>query len=109
MPAGIPGTDCQDSFAPVVNDMTWRVMSIICLSGSNGHHTDQVDTTTAFLHGDLDESLHMSAPEGCPVPQGTALMLNKAMCGLVVASRQSMAPKMGKTSHANMWIPEKLD
>ncbi len=86
--AGIPGLDYQDSFAPVVNDVTWRLMLMVYLSKCNNFEIDQIDIKTAFLYGDLDEPLFMYPPEGYSVPQGTVLMLNKAIYGLVIASRQ---------------------
>ncbi len=45
-------------------------------------------TKTAFLCGDLEEPMHMKPPAGHSVPPNTILKLNKAICGLVIASRQ---------------------
>ncbi len=86
--AGVPGVDCQDSFAPVINNVTWRLLLILHLCQTNNHDIDQIDIKTAFLCGDLDEPMYMKPPAGHSVPPNTILELNKAIHGLAIASRQ---------------------
>ena len=47
----IPGVDFQEHFAPVVNDVSYRIM--IAMMMSMGMKAKIVDIETAFLHGDL--------------------------------------------------------
>ena len=49
----IAGIDHQDNFAPVINDVTFRV--IMTLLVSNNWEADIVDIETAFLYGELKE------------------------------------------------------
>jgi Reverse transcriptase (RNA-dependent DNA polymerase) len=50
----IPGIDC---FAPVINDVTLRILLIIMLVWNLKGKV--VDIETAFLHGELKEKIHM--------------------------------------------------
>ena len=52
----IPGVDFTDSFAPVINDVSWRILLIIKMLMK--HDAKIVDVETAFLFGYLDEGLH---------------------------------------------------
>ena len=58
----IPGMDFRDSYSPVVNDVTFRVvvarMLIENLKGK------VVDIDNAFLNGDLEHEIYMKIPEG---------------------------------------------
>eukprot|EP00980_Cylindrotheca_fusiformis_P026468 scaffold16219_cov100-Cylindrotheca_fusiformis.AAC.1 len=58
----IPGVDFQNSFAPTINDITWRLLLILLLV--NNYDAKIIDVETAFLLGDLDEEIFMQAPEG---------------------------------------------
>ena len=50
-------------------------------------HIEQCDVDTAFLHGNLEETLFMEAPEGSSYPAGTILRLKKSLYGLKQAPR----------------------
>jgi hypothetical protein len=47
-----------------------------------------MDVETAFLHGELKETIYMAAPKGTNIPKHQCVKLNKALYGLVQAARQ---------------------
>ena len=49
----IPGVDFSDNYAPVGNDVTFRVIMILRLMF--GFNAVLLDVETAFLHGKLEE------------------------------------------------------
>jgi hypothetical protein len=51
----VPGIDFSESFAPVLNDVSFRIMLISKLVWNMT--CSVVDIETAFLHGDLDEEI----------------------------------------------------
>jgi len=83
----IAGVDFTDNFAPVINNVTFRILLIIVLL--YGYNTKVINVETAFLHGDLEEDIYMDCPSGldecgeqeCP-------KLNKSIYGLVQGARQ---------------------
>jgi Reverse transcriptase (RNA-dependent DNA polymerase) len=82
----IPGVDFQDFYSPVVNDAVFRILIILQLTW---HLTAVIiDIETAFLHGNLDESIYMTAPKGSAIPSHQCVHLDKAIYGLVQAARQ---------------------
>ena len=56
------GTDYDETFCPVVRLESLRTM--IALAVQHGLKLHQVDVTTAFLNGKLDEEVYMRQPEG---------------------------------------------
>jgi Reverse transcriptase (RNA-dependent DNA polymerase) len=58
----IPGIDFNESFAPVINDVSFRIMLISKLIWNL--KACVIDKETAFLHGDLQEEIYMNIPEG---------------------------------------------
>ena len=56
------GLDYDEIFSPVVRSESVR--SAIALAAMNGLSLHQMDVTTAFLHGDLEEVVYMKQPEG---------------------------------------------
>jgi hypothetical protein len=61
----VPGINFSESFAPVLNDVSFRIILIakffwnmIC---------SVVHIETAYLHGDLDEEVYMEVPKGLEI------------------------------------------
>ena len=82
----IPGVDFVESYALVINDITWRILLIMMIS--KGYDARIVDVETAFLHGDLDEEIYMNCPPGLSSKEDECLFLLKTIYGLVQAARQ---------------------
>jgi Reverse transcriptase (RNA-dependent DNA polymerase) len=58
----IPGVDFLDSYSPVINDPTFRL--ILLLQLIFGLRSCLLDIEVAFLHGELDEEIYMYCPPG---------------------------------------------
>ena len=56
------GLDYDETFSPVVRSES--VCSVIALATMNDLRLHQMDITTAFLHGDLEEEVYMKQTEG---------------------------------------------
>ena len=52
------------------------IQTLISLSVENGLKLHQVDVTTAFLNGDLDEEVYIKQPEGFEVKCQERLVSN---------------------------------
>lgn len=81
------GIDFDEVFAPVARIETVRV--IIALAASNGWEIHHLDVKTAFLHGDLNEEVYVTQPEGFKVKgnEDKVYRLHKALYGLRQAPR----------------------
>lgn len=79
------GIDYTDTFSPVVRHSTLRTLF------SLAHHLDMsmehIDVTTAFLNGDLNETIYMEQPKGFVCDESKVCMLQKSIYGLKQASR----------------------
>jgi Reverse transcriptase (RNA-dependent DNA polymerase) len=64
----IPGFDFNESFAPINNHVSFRVMLISKLMW--GLQASIIDEETAFLHRDLSEEIYMNIREGLKEDQG---------------------------------------
>jgi hypothetical protein len=87
----IPGVDFSDNFAPVVNDVTFRIALTRKLI--EGLKSRIIDVETAFLYGYLEEEIYMKVPEGyveCgyQIEDDDCFLLVKSIYGLVQAARQ---------------------
>ena len=82
----VPGIDFQDYYAPVVNEVVFRILIILQLTYKL--KAVIIDIETAFLHGDLQEDIYMMAPKGGDFKHDECVKLNKALYGLVQAARQ---------------------
>ena len=82
----IPGVDFTEHFAPVVNDVSFRIMLIAEIKWQLTSKI--IDVETAFLHGNLDEEIYMNCPEGMPHELDECLLLQKTIYGLVQSARQ---------------------
>ena len=83
----IPGVDFSDNYAPVVNDITFRLMLIVLIIYALSSKI--ADVETAFLYGALEEVIFMECPPGMPgAEEDEVLLLQKCIYGLVQAARQ---------------------
>lgn len=81
------GVDYTETFSPVVRHTTLRLL--FALSVKLGLDINHLDVKTAFLNGDLEETIYMKMPD-CYNTSSTnckVLKLNKAIYGLKQASR----------------------
>ncbi|KAG7582977.1 Zinc finger CCHC-type [Arabidopsis suecica] len=81
------GIDFEDVFAPVARIETIRLL--ISLSASKGWEIHHLDVKTAFLHGELKETVYVVQPEGFKREghEDKVYKLNKALYGLRQAPR----------------------
>ena len=75
----IPGVDFSESYAPVINDVSWRILIISMLVWKLDAKI--IDVLTAFLYGDLEEEIYMKCPE--VHKEDEALLLIHLIYGLV--------------------------
>lgn len=82
------GVDYVETFAPVVKLTTIRI--VLALAAAQDFECEQMDVTTAFLNGDLDEEIYMQVPEGHRTADndGMVCRLQKSLYGLKQAPRQ---------------------
>jgi Reverse transcriptase (RNA-dependent DNA polymerase) len=82
----VPGVDFTESYAPVISDVTWRILIVIKLLLRL--NAKIVDVETAFLHGDLEEEIYMEVPEGYGLDKKeNCVLLVKSIYGLVQSAR----------------------
>ena len=83
----VHGIDWNNSASLVVNDITLRICLALFV-----YHEDwvlkQFDVETAFLYGDLDETIYLKCPDGYDLDPDYILKLNKAIYGLIQAALQ---------------------
>ncbi|CAI7896205.1 unnamed protein product [Closterium sp. NIES-54] len=78
--------DYKELFAPVVKPTTLR--TLLAGAAIKGWVVKQMDVTTAFLNGVLEEEIFMAQPEGFDDGSGRVLKLKNALYGLKQAPRQ---------------------
>ncbi|CAI7737049.1 unnamed protein product [Closterium sp. NIES-54] len=78
--------DYKEFFAPVVKPTTLR--TLLAGAAIKGWVVKQMDVTTAFLNGVLEEEIFMAQQEGFDDGSGRVLKLKKALYGLKQAPRQ---------------------
>ena len=84
----IPGVDFTENYAPVINDVTWRIMLIAMMKWNL--EGILIDVECAFLEGELEEEVYMNCPEGLDGlnNQVDCVKLEKSIYGLVQSARQ---------------------
>ena len=82
-----PGLDYEETFSPVAKYTSIR--SLLAIANQLNLEVHQMDVSTAFLNGELEEEIYMSQPEGY-VKEGEEELvckLNKSIYGLKQSSR----------------------
>lgn len=79
------GIDYVETFSPVVRYSSLRML--LALAVKMGLQIDQMDVVTAFLHGDIEETIYMHQPESFNDGTDRVCRLNKSIYGLKQASR----------------------
>ena len=82
----IPGVDFQESYAPVINDVTFRILLVTMLTWNLIGKV--IDIETAFLHGELKETIYMEIPKGMEANKNECLILKRTIYGLVQSARE---------------------
>jgi hypothetical protein len=82
----IPGIDVNESFAPVLNDVSFGIMLIAKLVWNMT--CSVIDIKTTFLHEDLDEKILLEVPKGLTIIKNKKLILRKTMYGLFQCTRK---------------------
>jgi hypothetical protein len=82
------GVDYNETFSPVSKKDSFRI--VMALVAHYDLELHQMDVKTAFLNGNLHETVYMAQPEGFVVneKEKMACKLNKLIYGLKQASRQ---------------------
>ena len=82
------GIDFSEVFSLVVRHTFIRVL--LSIVAAQDLELEQMDVKTAFLHGHLEESIHMEQPPGFREPgaEGKVCLLQKSLYGLKQPSRQ---------------------
>ena len=84
----VEGVDYNEIFAPVVKHVSIRI--ILSYVVNVDAELEQMDVKTAFLHGNLDETIYMEQPEGyiAKGDGGKVCLLRKSLYGLKQSPRQ---------------------
>jgi hypothetical protein len=80
----IEGLNYNETFASVVKPMSYK--ALFAIAAARGLHIEQMDVVTAFLYGDIDETIYMHQPTGY-TESNSVCKLRKALYGLKQAPR----------------------
>jgi len=79
-----PGIDFSETFSPVARFDSVRTL----LAAAKDFEIAQLDVKTAYLYGDLTETIYMEQPDGFNDDTNRVCLLNKSLYGLRQAPRQ---------------------
>lgn len=82
----IYGVDYNETYAPVANMTSIRLL--LAYAAVEKLEIAFFDVKTAFLYGNLDETIYMEQPEGFEVEEDKVCLLKKSLYGLKQAPRQ---------------------
>ncbi|CAJ2636069.1 unnamed protein product [Trifolium pratense] len=82
----VEGIDYNEIFSPVVKHCSIRVLMAIV--NMYDLELEQMDVKTAFLHGELEETIYMQQPEGFVEDNSKVCLLKKSLYGLKQSLRQ---------------------
>ena len=76
------GVDYNEIFSPVVRHTSIRVL--LAIVTHQDLELEQLDVKTSFLHGELEEEIYMTQPDGFQVPEKEKYVckLKKSLYGL---------------------------
>ena len=100
------GLDFDEVFAPVARIETVKVL--LALAAHSGWEVHHMDVKSAFLNGDLWETVYVQQPPGFIVGKGDKVRLRKALYGLRQAPR-AWNFKLDKELSALGFVRSKLD
>ena len=81
----VKGVNYNEIFAPMVKHCS--IIILMSIANQFKLHLEQLDVKTAFLHGDLEETIYMRQPEGFAVDDRVCF-LQKSLYGLKQSPRQ---------------------
>jgi len=82
----VEGIDYNENFSPVVKHCYIRILMAIV--NQFNLELEQMNVKTAFLHGDLEETIYMKQPEGFVEDKSKVCLLKKSLYGLNQSHRQ---------------------
>lgn len=81
------GVDYSETFSPVIRFSNLRLL--LAMTAELDLEAEHLDVETAFLNGEIDQTIYMSQPEGFEEPgfENKVCLLKKAIYGLKQSSR----------------------
>jgi Reverse transcriptase (RNA-dependent DNA polymerase)/GAG-pre-integrase domain len=79
------GIDYNETFASVVKPMSYK--ALFAIAASLDLEIEQMDVKTAFLYGNIDETIYVEQPHGLTDGSNRVCRLNKALYGLKQSPR----------------------